>query len=121
MSVLRVLIALTVVGGGLARPPGAWADPVTEYPSKPVRIVIGPSGNFTDIVTRRLSQQLHERWQQPVVVENRASSMISSGVVAKSTSDGHTLLISDRTWQAVAQSLFRELPYNPVKDFSEIS
>src|SRR3954469_10750362 len=120
MSTTKALIAGTLVAC-TALSLNVWADPTAAYPTKPVRIVIGPTGNFTDIVIRRLAQQLHVRWQQPVVVENRASTMISAAVVAKSTSDGYTLLVSDRTWQAVAQSLYRELPYDPAKDFSGIS
>jgi tripartite-type tricarboxylate transporter receptor subunit TctC len=120
MSTIKALVAATLVVF-IALSPSVWADLTAAYPTKPVRIVIGPTGNFTDIVTRRLAQQLHGRWQQPVVVENRASSMISAAVVAKATSDGYTLLVSDRTWQAVAKSLYRELPYDPAKDLSGIS
>jgi tripartite-type tricarboxylate transporter receptor subunit TctC len=96
-------------------------EPVATYPTKPVRIIIGPTANFTDIITRKLAQHLHERWQQPVVVENRSSGMIGAAAVAKSVPDGYTLLISDRTWRAVAQSLYKELPYDPDKDFSQIA
>ena len=63
---------------------------VATYPTKPVKIIVGPTANFTDIVTRQLAQRLHERWQQPVVVENRASGMISAAAVAKSVPDGYT-------------------------------
>ena len=47
----------------LAVPSGVLADPMAAYPAKQVRIVIGPTGNFTDIITRQLSQRLQERWQ----------------------------------------------------------
>jgi tripartite-type tricarboxylate transporter receptor subunit TctC len=121
MVIARALIAATVIAC-VAAPPAVQAqDPVATYPTKPVRIIIGPTANFTDIVTRQLAQRLHERWQQPVVVENRASGMISAAAVAKSVPDGYTLLISDRTWRAVAQSLYKELPYDPDKDFSQIA
>jgi tripartite-type tricarboxylate transporter receptor subunit TctC len=105
----------------MATSPGALADPVAAYPTKPVRIVIGPSGTFTDIVTRQLALRLQDRWQQSVAVENRASGMIAAAAVAKATPDGYTLLLSDRTWQAVAHNLYKEIPYDPSKDFSEIS
>jgi tripartite-type tricarboxylate transporter receptor subunit TctC len=64
---------------------------------------------------------MHESWKQPVVVENRARGSISAGAAAKSAPDGYTLLIGDRTWQAVAPSLYKELPYDPAKDFAEIT
>ena len=122
MGIGGALIAATVVVACLAVSPGVQAEElVATYPTKPVRIIIGPTANFTDIVTRQLAQRLHERWQQPVVVENRASGMISAAAVAKSVPDGYTLLMSDRTWRAVAQSLYKELPYDPDKDFSQIA
>ncbi len=122
MSIGKALIAAAVAIGCLAAPTGVQAtDPVATYPTKPVRIIIGPIANFTDIVTRQLAHRLQERWQQPVVVENRASGMISAAAVANAAPDGHTLLMSDRTWRAVAQSLYKELPYNPDRDFSQIA
>lgn len=105
----------------LTLPSGVLADSTTAYPAKQVKIVIGPSANFTDIVTRQLSQRLQERWQQSVVVENRASGMVGAAAVAKAAADGHTLLVSDRTWQAVAPSLYKELPYDPSRDFVGVS
>src|SRR5688572_19309490 len=122
MVIGRALIAATVVVVYVAASLGAKGEnPAAAYPTKPVRIIIGPTANFTDIVTRQLAQRLHERWQQPVVVENRASGMIGAAAVAKSAPDGYTLLVSDRTWRAVAQSLYKELPYDPDKDFTTIS
>jgi len=116
----RNLIAAAVVAG-IAASSVALADPTAAYPVKQVRILVGPSGTFTDIVTRQLAQRLQERWQQPVAVENRPSGMMAAATVAKSQSDGYVLLVSDRTWQAVAQNLYRDLPYDPAKDFSEVS
>lgn len=116
----RATLALAVLAFVAALPP-ALADSGAAYPSKPVRIITGPPAAFGDIVTRQLAQRLHERWGQPVVVENRPRGMIGAGVAAKSAPDGYTLLIGDRTWHAVAQSLYKELPYDPVRDFAEIT
>ena len=83
MVIGRALIAATVVVACVAASLGAKAeDPAAAYPAKPVRIIIGPTANFTDIVTRQLAQRLHEVWQQPVVVENRASGMMGAAAVA---------------------------------------
>ena len=101
--------------------PSALADPAADYPAKPVRIVTGPPGAGSDVFARPMAQRMHESWRQPVVVENRARGSISAGVVARSAPDGYTLLVGDRTWQAVAQSLYKELPYDPAKDFAEIT
>lgn len=122
MGIARALITATVFTACLAAAPAVSAeDPVASYPTKPVRIVIGPTANFTDIIARHLAQRLSDRWNQPVVVENRASGMLGAAAVAKAAPDGYTLLISDRTWQAVAQNLYKELPYDPTKEFSPIS
>ncbi len=121
MSTVSALFAGTVVLTCLASTGTKADDPATAFPTKPVRIVIGPTASFTDLVSRQLAHRLHERWQQPVVVENRASGMLGAAAVAKSAPDGYSLLMSDRTWRAVAQGLYKELPYDPDKDFSPIS
>lgn len=122
MDISRIILVVVLVAASVIANPNAQADDsAAAYPSKPVRIVVGPIGNFTDLVARQLAHRLHESWQQPVLVENRATGMIGAATVAKAEPDGHTLLISDRTWQAVAKSLFKELPYDPEKDFSRIT
>jgi tripartite-type tricarboxylate transporter receptor subunit TctC len=94
-----------------------------QYPTKSVRIITGGSGSFHDIVSRHLGQRLSERWGQPVVVENHpgAGLTIASGIVARSTPDGYTLLMADRTSVAAAPNLYKSLPYDPVKDLSPIT
>jgi tripartite-type tricarboxylate transporter receptor subunit TctC len=94
-----------------------------SYPTKPVRIITAGAGTFHDIVTRHLGQRLSERWGQPIVVENQpgAGMTIGSGIAARAKPDGYTLLMADRTSFAVAPSLYKSLPYDPVKDFSPIT
>jgi len=122
MRICKKLILATVATALLPiSRPSALADSAVRYPAKPVRIVTGPSGSGTDVFARPIAQRMHEVWGQPVVVENRALGSISAGVAAKAASDGYTLLVGDRTWQAVAQSLYKELPYDPAKDFAAIA
>src|SRR5215212_3125725 len=94
-----------------------------DYPAKPVRIITGGAGTFHDVVTRQLGQRLSERWSQPVVVENQgaAALTIGTGMAARATPDGYTLVMSDRSALAVAPSLYKSVPYDPVKDFSPIT
>jgi tripartite-type tricarboxylate transporter receptor subunit TctC len=94
-----------------------------DYPMKPVRIVTGASGIFHDIVTRQLGHRLTARWGQPVVVENRpaAALTIGTGIAARATPDGYTLLMSDRSALAVAPHLYKTIPYDPVRDFTPIT
>jgi tripartite-type tricarboxylate transporter receptor subunit TctC len=93
------------------------------YPAKPVRIVTGGSGTFHDIVTRQLGQRLSERWGQSIVVENQgaAALTVGTGIAARATPDGYTLLMSDRSALAVAPHLYRSVPYDVAKDLTAIT
>jgi tripartite-type tricarboxylate transporter receptor subunit TctC len=102
----------------------ATASAATEnYPIKPVRVITGGAGTFHDIVTRQLAHRLSERWNQAVVVENQgaAALTVGTGMAARATPDGYTLLMSDRSALAVAPYLYKSIPYDPVRDFSPIT
>jgi tripartite-type tricarboxylate transporter receptor subunit TctC len=94
-----------------------------NYPTKPVRIITGSPGAMTDIVTRQIAQRLSERWGQPVVVENHAGGglIVGTGLAARSTPDGYTLLLADRTSIAVAPNMHKNLSYDPLRDLAPIS
>ena len=74
-------------------------------------------------MTRKIGQQLSERWGQPLIVENRGGAALTIGTAAaaKATPDGYTLLMSDRSAIAVAPSLYRDLPYRPLRDLAPIT
>ena len=103
----------------------AVAAPVCgAFPDKPVRFVVGfTPGGPSDILARALGQKLAERWKQQVVVENRpgAGGNIAAAEVAKSAADGHTWLLGNNSILATNQSLYRSLPYDPVKDFAPVA
>jgi tripartite-type tricarboxylate transporter receptor subunit TctC len=93
------------------------------YPAKPVKLVVPfPAGSATDQVARLAGQQLQEALKQPFVVENKpgAQGSIAAEFVAKSAPDGYTLLVTTNTPQAANVSLFKKLPYDPVKDFEPV-
>lgn len=93
-----------------------------EYPSKPIRIVVGfTPGGAPDITARLIGQKLTERWKQQVIVENRpgAGSTIAAQHVASSPPDGHTLL-SVTSSHAVAPAVYASLPYDTLKDLSGV-
>lgn len=94
-----------------------------NYPAKPVRVITGGAGTFHDIVTRQLAQRLSERWGQPVVVENQgaAALTVGTGIAARATPDGYTLVMSDRSALAVAPHLYKSVPYDPARDLSPIT
>ena len=94
------------------------------FPDKPVRFVVGfTPGGPSDILARALGQKLAERWKQQVVVENRpgAGGNIAAAEAAKSAPDGHTWLLGNNSILATNQSLYRSLPYDPVKDFAPVA
>ena len=104
----------------LACLPAAHAQ---QYPSKPVRIVVGyPAGGAIDILARVLAQQLAPAFGQQFVVENRggASGIIGADVTAKAPPDGYTLLVMSGT-HTVNPSLYKKLPYDTERDFAPIS
>ena len=83
------------------------------YPSQTVRIIVGfPPGGTTDVIGRLVAQELTESLGRAVVVENRpgASGTIGGGIAAKSTPDGHTLLVVSST-HGTAPALYASLPY----------
>jgi tripartite-type tricarboxylate transporter receptor subunit TctC len=94
------------------------------FPTKPVRFVVGfTPGGPSDILARALGQKLAERWSQQVVVDNRpgAGGNLAAEAAAKSAPDGHTWLLGNNSILATNQSLYRSLPYDPVKDFAPVA
>jgi tripartite-type tricarboxylate transporter receptor subunit TctC len=95
-----------------------------RYPEKPIRIVvIFPAGGAADVLGRTVGDKLRQSWGQPVIVENRpgASGNIAAEAVAKSAPDGYTILLGGLTTHGINPSLYRRLPYDPVRDFVPIT
>ena len=116
MSVVRRLVALLV-----ALAPAAFAQ--EPYPSKPIRMMVSfAAGGPTDIVARTMSARMSELLGQPIVVENRtgAGGNIGADVVAKAPADGYTLLMATVSTHAINPGLYRNMPYDPVRDFAPI-
>jgi tripartite-type tricarboxylate transporter receptor subunit TctC len=94
------------------------------FPEKPIRFVVGfTPGGPSDILARALGQKLAERWSQQVVIENRpgAGGNMAAEAVARSAADGYTWLLGNNSILATNQTLYRSLPYDPVKDFAPVS
>ncbi|MGE0801273.1 MAG: tripartite tricarboxylate transporter substrate-binding protein, partial [Lautropia sp.] len=90
-----------------------------QYPSRPVRIVVGfPAGGPIDVQARLIGQKLSQRLGQPVIVDNRpgADAMIATQAVSRAEPDGHTLLLASIGF-ATVPALHAALPYDPVKSF----
>lgn len=101
-------------------PLSASAD---DYPSKPIRLVVGfPPGGPTDIIGRIIGQNLGRELGQTVVIENRggAGGTIAASMVAKAKPDGYTLLVAVESSQTRGIALYPALSYEQVKDFTYI-
>lgn len=100
------------------------AGPMADgYPNKPVRFIAPyPPGGTVEILARALGQKMSETWGRPVIVDNRpgASGIIGSQLAAKASPDGYTLLMVPVTHVTNA-SLYKNLPFDPIKDFTPLS
>jgi tripartite-type tricarboxylate transporter receptor subunit TctC len=95
-----------------------------NYPQKPIRLIVPfPPGGSTDIFSRMLGEKLTLIWKQPVIIENKAgaSGQIAVNEVLKAPADGYTVFMGHIGTLAVNPSLFKNLSYDPVKDFAPIS
>jgi tripartite-type tricarboxylate transporter receptor subunit TctC len=111
-----VLSVLCVIAGAVHA-----AD---TYPSRPIRMIVAyPPGGGTDQVGRVMAEQLTVTLGQNVVVDNRggATGNIGTELAARALPDGYTLLMGNVAPNAVNVSLFKKLPFDPVKDFSPVS
>jgi tripartite-type tricarboxylate transporter receptor subunit TctC len=102
---------------------GEGARAASDYPNKPVRIFLpyGPGG-AGDLTIRLLGDKLSQNLKQPFVIENRpgAGGIAAVRAVLEAPADGYTLGVMGNG-QAITASLFRDLPYNVLNDFSQIS
>jgi tripartite-type tricarboxylate transporter receptor subunit TctC len=99
----------------------AWGQ---DYPTKPVRLLIPfPTGGLSDTLARAWTARVSESLGQPIVIDNRpgAGTTIAAELVAKSTPDGYTLFLQDIAAHAINAAIYRKLPYDSIKDFTQIA
>ncbi len=119
LALLLALAATNVDGRAFAQ--GALAQ---DYPTRPVTYVVPfPPGGATDLLSRLVAQNLEKRLGKPFIVENRpgGGTVIATSAAAKAPADGYTLLSASVTSLAVNPTLFKALPYDPVRDFAPIA
>ncbi|MCX7311126.1 MAG: tripartite tricarboxylate transporter substrate binding protein [Alphaproteobacteria bacterium] len=117
----HVIAALTIVEFLLTTSP--FAVRAEDYPSKPIKLLVGASaGGTTDTMARAIAQPLSISLGKPVLIENRpgAGGNLAADAVAKSAPDGYTLLVSF-TSHTINATLYPKLPFDPVADFTPIS
>ena len=99
------------------------AQEAKDFPSRPLRIMGGGVGSTADFLSRFIGQKLNEKWGQPVVVDSRsgAGGTLAADVVAKAAPDGYNLVMGHAGPMVSAVALYKDLPYDPVKDFAPVS
>ena len=94
------------------------------WPVKPVRIVVAyPPGGGIDVMARQIADKLTPSWGQPVVVENRpgANTIVATDAVARSGTDGHTILMTTDATFSINPHLYAKLPYDAQRDFIPVT
>jgi tripartite-type tricarboxylate transporter receptor subunit TctC len=119
--VARLLTCLVFIGVGVQ----AQAQAQTPtWPLRPVRLIVptGP-GAATDVMARLLAEGLSQRLGKSVVVENMpgASGIVAHQSVARAEPDGHTLLFTNTSGMAINLISFKQLPYDPTRDFTAVA
>jgi tripartite-type tricarboxylate transporter receptor subunit TctC len=101
-----------------------WHAAAQDYPSRPVRAIVAVgAGGTGDIMMRVLGEELHRRWGQAVVVENRpgGASNIGARACADAQPDGYTICMMPGEPLAYNQFLYKKLSFDPVRDFEPIT
>ena len=113
------------LGASLSLAAAAFAYPVhaQPFPAKPIHVLIGSApGGVLDIVTRQLAERLEAQTGQRVIVEAKASAggIVALEALKNSAPDGYTIATVPMSQMSVSPSLFRSLPYDPLKDFAPV-
>ena len=101
----------------------ADAEPAGDYPNRPITLLVPFGPGTTDLVARFLSKKISEATGKSVIVENKpgADGVIGIQDALRRPADGYTIIIGSNTTFASNVSLFRSLPYDPVRDLVPIS
>ena len=125
ISATRYAIALLMLlTAAPATTYAAAADAATNYPTHPIRFILGyPPGGASDAVARQLAFSLGARMGQNIVLDNRggAGGNIAAELAARAAPDGYTWFLGNNGILATNQALYQKLPFDPVKDFATVT
>jgi tripartite-type tricarboxylate transporter receptor subunit TctC len=119
---LRRLLRVAVLGAVLCSINAMAQVPADShpYPSRAIRLIVSfTPGGGADLTARTVGQRMAELLHHPVLIENRpgANGLVGAELAAKAAPDGYTMLLTDRGALGVNPSLYRKLPYDPLRDF----
>lgn len=116
--------ALGFATGAVLAQGAAMAAAASEYPTKPIRLIVPfPPGGGNDVIARVVGQKLSERWGQQVIVDNRggANGMVGLQMLLQTPPDGYTIAVAAAGPMAVNPSLYQKIPYDPLRDFAPVT
>lgn len=116
----RSILAIATSSAAIAAALPAWSQ---AYPNKPLRVIVPqPPGGGFDFVGRLLADRLGKVMNQAIVVENRPGSgtLVGTDAAAKAAPDGYTLLVGSVSNLALNMGLYRNLPYDSLRDFEPV-
>jgi len=119
-SSVRILARALPLAVAIATAPAVAQD----YPSRPVTIVVGYTpGATSDLLARTMAERLNAAWGQSVIVDNRSGvgGNIAAGYVARAPADGYTLMVGTDAIMTSNVFLYKNTPFDPVKDFAPIT
>lgn len=122
MLKLRTLTLLLALACAMAAP--STSAKAADYPARPVTILVPfAPGGYTDLLARLVAQKLSERLGKPFVVENRpgGGTIVAAIAASRAAPDGYTLLMAPNGTIAINPTLYKSLPYDPLKDFAPVS
>ena len=114
---------LRLAAGAAALPAVSRIASALDYPTQPVRVIVGyPPGSGPDIEGRLIGQWLSERLGHPFIIENRpgAASNIATEMVVRAPADGHTLLLVASA-NASNATLYDKLSFNFIRDIAPVA
>jgi tripartite-type tricarboxylate transporter receptor subunit TctC len=117
-----ILGAIAVAGAAAMTSP-VWAQAASAWPTKPVTMVVGfAAGGPTDFIARLLAEQLSKKFGQSFIIDNKAGAggRVAAGLVKRAAPDGYTLMLGSNSTLSIAPTLYKNLPYDSLRDFTAV-
>jgi tripartite-type tricarboxylate transporter receptor subunit TctC len=114
---------LTRLGGLLVACLWLASGPAAAFPDRPIKLIVSfPPGSSSDLIARQVGAEMTKHLGQPIVVDNKVGGQTIVGMQSalQSPADGYTMVLFGSTPAAINVSMFRNLPYDPVRDFTPI-
>jgi len=123
-AVIRGLVAAVVITPLATMAAPAAAQDASNFPERAIRLIVPyPAGGVTDILARKIAQQVSTKWGKQMYVDNvtGASGIVGTRTAANAAPDGYTLLFTNTHIMSLNPNLFKDLPYDPLRDFVPVT